>query len=322
MIRLWKTALLIAAWLAAGALAFGFLSPYLQVADSVSHFRLHLAAALLVLAGLMLLAKAWRAAFGCGTAAAIGIASLAPLLGAGIITAEAAGGGGVKLFQLNAYEGNARPQAVLIQIQRYDPDVITLQEVGPRTKVILDALGERYPNRMICQYRHSGDVVILSRLPRAEGESEGCVEHEGLAWLRLLVDGQPVTFASVHLAWPYPMRQHQQLDVLKPHLETLKSPIAIGGDFNASPWSHALTRVADAASARVASGIRLTWGVPIKSGRSTITLLPIDHVLMSRELVPLKVETGRSAGSDHLPVLASFALRPPLAGAGAAIPGR
>jgi endonuclease/exonuclease/phosphatase (EEP) superfamily protein YafD len=308
MNRFFSMAIPILATPVAAAIGFGFLSSQFQIADSVSHFRMHLALLLVLLTGLMLVARAWRTAIAFGAVAAAGLLSLLPLTSVGMPAAKA-GSREIKLFQLNAYEGNSKPQAVLVLIQRHDPDIITLQEVGGRTRMIVDTLSERYPTRIICQYRGVGDVAVLSRLPKAAGQSEGCVQREGLAWLRVEIEGRPITFASLHLSWPYPYRQHEQIDILRPHFESLKAPIVIAGDFNAAPWSNAVARIAEAASVGHVSGIRLTWGKPIPSSGPAIKLLPIDHVLMSSELAPAKMLTGRNVGSDHWPLIATFALR-------------
>ena len=76
-------------------------------------------------------------------------------------------------------------------------------------------------------------------------------------------------------------------------------PVILVGDFNSTPWSHVMTRLRRKAGLNILSGIRPSW--PATLG---ISLMPIDHILVSPDIINLGVGRGPYLGSDHLPIIA------------------
>ena len=109
--------------------------------------------------------------------------------------------------------------------------------------------------------------------------AEGCVEGEGLAWVRIEFGGKPVTIAGLHLDWPYPYDQPTQIDALEPQLKALPRPIIVGGDFNAAPWSHAVARIAQETGTSVVGGLRMSWRV-LPKWAASVPMLPLDQILL------------------------------------------
>ena len=121
--------------------------------------------------------------------------------------------------------------------------------------------------------------------------------------------GRPVSVASVHLHWPYPFSQASQIDRLEVRLRDIPRPVLVAGDFNAAPWSHAVSRIADATDTAVAGGLRFTFFIaPIRWAPSIA--MPIDHILLPGGFSPAAIRVGPGPGSDHRSVVARLALRP------------
>lgn len=301
------------------AIVAGFLAPWLPAADSLAHFRLHLTAALGLAAALLLAVRSWRRA---GVAAVVSAAGFVALMPALPLWSPADNGGqepSLVLVQLNLSYRNRTPQAVADFVRSEDADVVTLQEVTDRTARVIALLEQDYPNRVRCPFGRVGAVAVLSRLPKAPGESAGCEQGRGLAWLRVVAAGRPVSVASVHLHWPYPFGQAVQIKRLQGELADIPRPVLLAGDFNAAPWSHAVARMSAASDTTVAGGLRFTfrlrplaWAPPID--------LPIDHVLVPAGIVPIEVRAGPGPGSDHRSVVARLALPPVPAAATVADP--
>jgi endonuclease/exonuclease/phosphatase (EEP) superfamily protein YafD len=291
------------------ALIFGFLAPRLPVADSLAHFRFHLTIAMALVALVLFVARDWRAG---GIACAVALAGFVGLAPAFPLWRAAASGGpapSITLVQLNLSFRNRRPEAVADFIRAEGADVVTLQEVTRNTGRVIELLGDDYPHRVRCPFARVGGVAVLSRLPRVPGPSEGCVEGEGLAWLRVMADGRPVSVASVHLQWPYPFGQAPQIDRLQARLQSIPRPVLLAGDFNAAPWSHAVGRVAAATETEVAGGLRFTF--QLWPGRWAPSIgMPIDHVLLPAGISPTQVRLGPGLGSDHRSLVARLALPP------------
>jgi len=295
--------------MAACATIFSFLASWLPLADSVAHFRFHLLAGLAVAAVILTVLRGWRQA---GFAWAVSLAGLMSLWPALPFPGVAPGGGegpSLTVVQLNLSFRNRTPRAVADFIRAEDADVVTLQEVTGKTVRVVELLGEDYPYSVRCAFARVGSVVVLSRLRKASGPSAGCAEGEGLAWLRVMADGRPVSVASLHLHWPYPFSQVRQIDRLEKRLRDIPRPVVVAGDFNAAPWSHAVSRVADATDTTVAGGLRFTFS--LGGGRwAPSVAMPIDHILLPAGFLPTAIRAGPGPGSDHRSVVARLALPP------------
>jgi endonuclease/exonuclease/phosphatase (EEP) superfamily protein YafD len=209
---------------------------------------------------------------------------------------------------------------VLSLIGRTSPDVITLEEVPPRWQEKLKLIEAAYPYRIVCPPpSHIGGVAILSRRPFEAGEEPRCYDRGALAIATVNFGGRPVSIAVLHLGWPWPFDQPDQLLDIAPVLETkLKRTALLAGDFNAVPWSETVRRVAEAGGLEVVRGIGPTWleqGFPDVLRRSIG--FPIDNVLAKGEILLNAPTRLDYVGSDHLPVLMEFGLKAEEEGAGA-----
>lgn len=211
-------------------------------------------------------------------------------------------GAAYHLYQKNLSFRLADPSPLIADIRGHAPDFVTLQEVTDRTGAVMAGLTDVLPSQHVCTFAAVGGVAVLSRWPTIAG-SERCVDGDGLAAMQVTTPDGPVWVVSIHLHWPFPYRQSEQVPRLLPALTTMAGPVLVGGDFNMVPWSHTLARVARATETERAGPILYT--LPLAGGW---VALPIDHVLVPRG----KGRTGARRlpllGSDHHGVLAGFAL--------------
>lgn len=286
---------------------FSFLAPWYPMADSVAHFRFHLTAVMLLTAVLLAVARDWRPV-GLALAVAIaGIAGMAPAIPFWGTVAADGEAPTITMVQLNLSFRNTTPEAVAAFIRREHADIVTLQEVTGKTGRVMELLKGNYPFHVRCPFARVGGVAVLSRLPKAPGVAQGCVEGQGMAWMRVMAGGQPVSVASLHLNWPYPFRQGRQIGQLENHLRNIPRPVILAGDFNAAPWSHAVDRIAQATDTAVAGGLRFSFDIGYRGWWPTIPM-PIDHILLPEGLAPLDVTLGPGPGSDHRSVIARVVL--------------
>jgi endonuclease/exonuclease/phosphatase (EEP) superfamily protein YafD len=301
-----RTAVAIAAAFTGFFILFSFLAPWYPMADSMAHFRFHLTAVMLLTTVLLMVIHEWRPAGLAAVVTAAGIVGMAPAFP----DRGSAGGGDVQtitIVQLNLSFRNTTPDAVADFIRGEQADIVTLQEVTAKTGRVIDILADDYPFRVLCSATRAGGQAILSRLPRAPGQSKGCTEGEGMAWMRVMAGGQPVSVASLHLHWPYPFGQGRQIDRLEDYLQGLPRPVLLAGDFNAAPWSHAVDRISQATDTTVAGGLRFSFDIRVNSWAPPIAM-PIDHILLPRDMTPLDVRLGPGPGSDHLSIVAKVSL--------------
>ena len=135
------------------------------------------------------------------------------------------------VYQKNLLFRLSDPSRILADIAALDPDHITLQEVSAGNRAaVYDVLAARYEHQY-CTFPVVGGVAVLSRYPVIEG-TRICVDGEGLAGFQVDAPGGPLWVVSIHLRWPYPYYQRDQIELLLPVIEALDGPVLIGGDFN------------------------------------------------------------------------------------------
>ena len=267
--------------------------------DALAQFRLQFTVLLAVGLFILLAMRSWRVAGVTALSVAVGVIAMSPSIGNA--TPAAPQGRVFTLVQFNTLYKNPTPQAIIDQIRAVNADAVTLQEIQPRnTAIIMEKLKAEYPQQRYCGYN---SVAVLSRWPAI---AEGCASKAGFGWLRLDVEGQEVTVASIQLPWPWPFEQAKGVTNLEPVFRALPQPLIIAGDFNSAPWTHTLARVMEMTSTRIADGLRLTLKLDAV-GLPPWPFLPIDHVLLPKGATA-EVRVGDPAGSDHLPVIAHITL--------------
>lgn len=277
------------------ALIAGVLGPVLPQGDSFAVFRGEAAVFLCLLALMLWALRAPRRAAGFGLLAGAALASLAPYwLSA---PANASAEAGIALYQKNVSYRLIDNAAIAADIVATSPEIVTLQEVTPQNRAVLNQLPAAYITRHHCA---RAGLAVVSIYPAIPGTAL-CTEPRGLAAITVETPQGPLRVLSLHLHWPWPDEQAPQVARLMETLEAGDAPTVVGGDFNMVRWSHTLRRIAKA-----------TGTHPV--GRPTATLpapglllggLAIDHVLAPG---PGTLETRPRFGSDHLGLLARFRL--------------
>lgn len=295
---------------------FGRLHPAF---DSLAHFRMHLAIALIVVAIPLLFTRTFRwngilaAALGAGTVLTVTGTALLPGLGPVQASYEPKDelSPVYKLMQINLRYDNPEPGKVLSLIGRVRPDVVTLNEASEMWKAKLALLSSAYPYSVICSIdNHAGGVAILSLRPFAQGTEGKCLEGGTFATAIVDLGGRSVEVGTLHLHWPWPFDQADQIDSIAPLLSEMPDTSILAGDLNAAPWSAASARIADAAGMTAAGPDRPTWLYHRLPKFLRFAGLPIDRIFAGGDVLVHSVEPLEDVGSDHLPILTEFSLKP------------
>lgn len=201
------------------------------------------------------------------------------------------------LYQQNLHYSAKDRTGFLGHLRRVSPDFITLQEVSGANLPVLSVLQAEYPAQQHCPLEDTLGEAVLSRFPMVKG-SGFCTGRDGIAGMQVITPEGPVWLLSLHIMWPWPHGQAQQLDEILPDLPVLDGPVLLGGDFNAVAWSHALRRVEQATGTRRighwSKSFELAQGLRIG----------IDHVLTSPRKDAQEIAVQESYGSDHNGILA------------------
>jgi endonuclease/exonuclease/phosphatase (EEP) superfamily protein YafD len=324
---------LLLAILSAAALLLGYFGSVHPSLDSFAHFRLHMAA-LTVLAGLLLmLVRRKMIGFLFLLAALIPLGvqieyfsgrSPGELVGLfrEMLPEDVAGKSDrlasnadiaprYRLLHANLRFDNRDPKEFLRLVGETAPDVMTLNEVSEIWLPMVETLKASYPNQLVCTAPSKiGGVAILSKRPFAGDAMNGCTDKGVLALQQIDFGGRVATAGSVHLLWPWPHSQSQQITGMRERLRLAGEsgrPLIFAGDLNAAPWSFASKRIASFLNA---APVIVPWGgwiyqtVPDDYAWAG---LPIDNVF-ARGISVSNAARGRPFGSDHLPVLIEFSV--------------
>ncbi|MEM9357270.1 MAG: endonuclease/exonuclease/phosphatase family protein, partial [Pseudomonadota bacterium] len=208
----------------------------------------------------------------------------------------------VKLISLNVWQANQEIERIAAFLETENADIVLLQEMHrDHLMAISDRLRKQYPFIHICQCRN---LVLLSRYPwQVAGGNQSTRLKPAMIWARFARPGRG-TFrvVGVHTVAPhYPTIHTQQMRWLAEELSSSERLI-IGGDFNATPWSTQLMRMASNNNLQRAMTFAWSWPSII------YPLILIDNFFVSNLLLIRSSRIGPDVGSDHRPVIVRVAI--------------
>jgi endonuclease/exonuclease/phosphatase (EEP) superfamily protein YafD len=216
------------------------------------------------------------------------------------------------VLHFNLLYNNPTPNRLLSLIGRLNPDVLALNEVSTEWREKLKLIIATYRYQFNCAPADGWTgVAIVSRRPFAQGDAPFCEDGGSLAIAPVDFGGQVIDVATLHLNWPWPYSQSDDIDRLSPFLGRLGANAIVTGDLNAAPWSFAARRVAEAGGLAHMPSPGATW----MQKRLPVALfplgLPIDNIFAKGDVLVQSVQALAPEGSDHLPLLVTFSIKPP-----------
>lgn len=200
------------------------------------------------------------------------------------------------LMSANLHLDNADARPLLRLLAQHQPDVLVLLELSPEYAKQLNNL-DAYPHRQINADNSPFGMGLLSRYPLRDVRIVH--DEDGIPTItaELDMDGKPLRVIAFHPMPPLEPRFHTARNVaLKSMARDAQhhdAPTVIVGDFNATPWSSALTGL-DTLGFRRASSLEGTW--PAALG---VMGLPLDQVLVSKTGAVESFRVIDGLGSDH-----------------------
>ena len=275
-----------------------------------SHFRQQylLAAALLAIAMFVLRSPRWAA----------GMLVLTLVNAYPVVPWYVSGDGPVasdeprfKLLSSNIYAGNEHSQALFDLIATEQADIVLLQEVTSRRNEELARLHETYPYSLNIPRDDNFGIAVMSRRPF---ENARVIESPPMKYPTLVVEvaifGKPVTLVTTHPQPPlddrgYDARNIQLLSIAET-IASIPGPRILAGDLNTAMWGRnyrRLIEVSGLTDARKGFGVLPSWPTQLP-----FAMIPIDHCLVSEDVMVRDVRTGPNIGSDHLPLIVELSL--------------
>jgi len=208
----------------------------------------------------------------------------------------------IRIVSSNLLFKNQEFDAYIEQIRQLNPDIITLQEYSEDWhKAMLTELQD-YPHRITHAENQPFGIALYSKYPIKEGDVVylGNTDKPSVN-VNVHIDDRLVQVITTHPPPPSASELYDERNALMQGLAAVTSeaatPVIVTGDFNATPWTAHFTnmeRNGKLRSARKGFGILVTW----PNGFWPLSI-PIDHVLVSKNVEVLSLETLDSKGSDH-----------------------
>ena len=275
-------------------------------ADLFSLFHLPYFWVSLLLSILLLTQRKWRWA-GLGLATTVlNLYLLLPFY----LPSQRAEEGNLRLYVHNIYYQNSELESVVNAVRQTDPDVVFLMEYSHAIASEIEEAFADYPYNLIDPSRYTMGLALFSKFPLGDSQVYRFDTRIPIFHTSVSVGEQAFDFVGAH---PWPpigrwgnLHRQQMIDIAEV-AKNAKHPLIVAGDFNASPWSHAvgqLKQQADVTNAKHGFGLTNTWHL------NRIFGLPIDHIFVSEGLKLASFKQLESFGSDHNALLLDINFRP------------
>lgn len=227
-----------------------------------------------------------------------------------------------------------------------DPDVVGLQEIGPRAAAhLIEAFSGRLPYHFVTQSPTSSGAAVLSRYPLRDPVAFRATARSHW-WQRMTIDAPagPITYLNIHTRIPYVRKTHRGIGRLRlplefhaarrrdevrelmSMLEQVDGPVIVVGDFNMTERSTDYRllsgRLRDAYRA---VGVGLGNSFPRRGAFPVAFPAPwptlrLDYVWHSEHFEPTWAYRGDAGHSDHHPIVAGLRWAVPAVRSGASVP--
>jgi endonuclease/exonuclease/phosphatase (EEP) superfamily protein YafD len=216
-----------------------------------------------------------------------------------------------RLMSLNMLNGQADPRQVAKRARQ--ADIVILVEATPAALTSLKQFGwdRRFPYSLGDPKDGSFNTAVYSRFPLSHSSSigGGTAFQQWETTVRV-PDVGSVRLMAVHPCNPYCSgdRWSDEHRILrKAVIDNLDQPLVVAGDFNAvddhGPMQ-ALRRLGLKSATDVAGG---GWLPTYPADGPLPPLLPIDHVMINKDLTASSVSSFAIEGTDHRGLLATLA---------------
>lgn len=297
--------------------AFGLVTGYLgfihPLFDTASNFRMHLGLGLLMgLPIILWLSGNWvrmTAILVCAFAiggSAIGM-SPTPLAEPPTTKAE----GDIRLIAHNIYLTNFFAYELPAQLAAYEPDILFITEITDDWAEQVATWKAAFPHFQYCpEWQNRGGSYIFSQFP-IETEGQYCQAYSAFMIAPITINGTRLDIGGAHFRWPWPARGPKEITEAAPALEALADNSLVVGDFNSVPWSYSMQRFRAFGRLTLHANVGPTWLFAFLPEFMRIWVgLPIDNVMSKGAVEIVAAQRLPSFGSDHMPVLVDFRLRP------------
>ncbi len=195
--------------------------------------------------------------------------------------------------------------------EEFRPDILLLTEINDYWIEQLAELQNRFPHQVAEPRRDSNGLWLLSRYPIVSIDSAGIDPNLKYPYFsaRIRMPRGPIHLFGIHPPIPISQsgfrRRNAQFRAVADFAAKSEIPVIVAGDFNCTPFSSHFAKLLERGSLKNTAtgfGLRNTY-------RRDLTILPIDHILVSKDVHVANHAIGPGMGSDHCPVLVEIQVK-------------
>lgn len=268
------------------------------------------AVAALLVAGIAVALRNWAAATVATVAGICLVAAVLPRA-IGSETEPAGGHGTLTVLSANAYLGRAEPAALVALVDRYHPDLLSVQELTPSfaRELRQAGIGRRLPHSTLMTQPKGHGAGLYARYPLTPLSHQTHFLFRMPRAMLTLPDGRRLRVIAVH-----PQPPSMSVERWREALHSLPStgtgtPWLLVGDFNGTFDQAEFRSVVDDgyrdAGEATGKGLEPTWPGP---DEFPVGLITIDHILADERLGVAEYGVDDLPGSDHRAVHAQLVL--------------
>jgi endonuclease/exonuclease/phosphatase (EEP) superfamily protein YafD len=288
----------------------GFLARLWWIFELPTHFRLHFAFALGLLALVWSVKRRRSMAVICCVFALVNaVLVLSVFRPSEKSTSQSAQR--LRLVSVNVHTENRRADLVLDFLRKSDADVVLLMEVNNRWMNDLSSLNDIYPHHVTAPREDNFGIALFSRLPLTDSTVVELSQAEVPSITAIVsIGGGQVFLLGTHPLPPgsaeYARLRNEQFLKIAALIRNRNEPAIVLGDLNCTPWSPYFTDLLRDSGLKISpprSCLFGSWPAWLPFAR-----IPLDHCLVSPGIRVIAKRLGPAVGSDHLPVMVDLQL--------------
>jgi endonuclease/exonuclease/phosphatase (EEP) superfamily protein YafD len=217
----------------------------------------------------------------------------------------------LRVLLANVNVKNRNFEAAIALVQKEQPDLVAIVETNRDWLQALKAIESILPYTLFSPQAEGFGIALYSKFPLEAVEIASDKKFKDFhVMANVDIAGTRVTAIALH---PPPPKgtaltqiRNQELANIADVVRSLQTPVIALGDLNTTLWSPFYQKFINQThlhNSRQGFGILPTWPSILPP-----LYIPIDHCLVSSNIQVIRTRTGRSIGSDHLPVVTDLGL--------------
>lgn len=210
----------------------------------------------------------------------------------------------IKIGHFNVLTKNDNYHKILEQVETEKPDIILLEEVNETWLKNIEKIRNQYPYFLEHPREDNFGIALYSKKPLKNIVKEAWTDWEIPVIKADLNDNTRLYY--IHTLPPiksYIQYRNNMLQNISKIINENQQNLIIAGDLNTAKYSYVYKNYiakTEIKSAQKGFGLKGTWPTSFPP----FLRIEIDHILVSEKLFVSSFKTGKSTGSDHLPVFA------------------